>query len=361
MLMIHEIWRFITGVWKADEKDIRGALRIAFAVLVLWPIGAVLIALLGHELAFALMPYWGFLLVGPVVVFAYYYPVITTFAVTIGYTRNILRDINLVIGLELIVGVYCAWVPIANNRMLTLELILIALALFFLIAGTQMRWSKKTKSILTLFVIGITGTFFYDWTGSAQEWLTQPKELKEIPTLFREGGHFEDGLYINPQKTTVKKFAKRDNKVVRTGNVVELLYNCDRNMKIADIDPYQTVEIGHIMKRLDMENRCSYSYTGDAYPIFGAYGQVIQPKYRNDVPFPELFPGNAVVFQLKSVDGIPLVQDYVQHIGGRTTLVNNSDEKKELWVIYNYARSFQGEETGWDGSTASFTIKIASQ
>lgn len=356
---LEALWEIVVDVWDTGNR----IAKLALVCILCWPLIPLIYALSGWNVLvvnalIGLIPAIAFL---TIFITRLVDPLVLAVLASVKKGRQAVQLLFSIVAGESAIGLYFTLVPVANNRPMVPVLMLVAITLIFFMIGIQGKWVGKAKAVLILMVLGITGTFFYDWTGKVQALVMEPNELQEIPALFREGGHLENDLWINPQNKGVKKYAKRDNKVVRTGNVVELLYNCDRNMKIADIDPYQTVEIGHIMKRLDMENRCSYSYTGDAYPIFGAYGQVIQPKYLNDVPFPGLFPGNAVVFQLKSADGIPLVQDYVQHIGGRTTLVNDSDEKKELWVIYNYAHSFQGEETGWDGSTASFTIKIASQ
>lgn len=359
MNTIYEIWRLVNGIWGANKQDIRGIIRLALVILVLWPVGAFCIAMLGHEIAFALMSYWGIVLAIPLVILAWQFPVVSSFATGIGYTRNLLRDLCLVIGTELVVGIYCAWVPLAENRVLALALVLISLALFFLLIGTQVKWNKKVIVFLWLMFFGITDSFFFDWPGYAQEWFSQPNELKEIPALFREGGHFEDGLYINPQNTTVQKYAKMENKLVWTGNDGEFLYTCDKDMKVTNVGPHQTVEITHVMKRVAKYNRCSYSYTGDYYPVYGAVGQIAQPKFRNDIPFPDDFPLYSVVFQLRKQNG-DLVMGYIRNEGGKDKFTNESDAPAELWVIYNYMKSFQNEQVGWDGSSSTFKIKVTS-
>lgn len=353
------LWEICVAIWDTGNQ----AAKWALLCIVMWPIVPILYGLSGWDVVvinalIGLIPAVAFL---TILITRFVDPLVLAVLASVKEGRKAVQWLFTIVAGELAIGLYFTLVPVANNRPLIPVFVLTAITLIFFILGVQGKWVSKAKTVLILMLFGINGSFFYDWTGGIQKWLAEPKELKEIPVLFREDGHFEDGLYINPQKTTVKKYATRENKVERNDGFIKLLYNCNTNMKIADIEPHKAVEIVHVLKQLDMDNRCSYSYTGDFYPITGAIGQVARPKFRNDIPFPEQFPIHAVVFQLRGTNGVPLEQDYIHGNGRSLGFMNVSNAKAELWVIYNYMSSFQNEQVGWDGSTASFTIKIASQ
>ena len=374
-MMTCELWRFITGVWKADKQDVRGVLKIAFAVFVFWPIGAVLIALLGHEIAFALIPYWGFLLVGPVVVFAYYYPFISMFAVGIGYTRNILRDISLVIGLELIIGIYCAWVPIANNRVLALELILISFALLFIIMGTQVRWGGKTKSVLVLFIIGITGAFFYDWTGKAQAWLMQPATTNlGNNQVYQAQPVMEDGRIVpEPQSYYIPPASlKKETSMEHRGPEFLFTTNCTEEVNLdqmGPIPPGKKVVIRHVTLLKAEDNRCSFvDWEKNGMYWHGPEGSGVNARFRkqfkNDAPLPhEDIPPLAVAFlMVEKSTGREINYGYAKHKGDEFVLTNTSNEDAIIiGGIFNYPQILKKgheDDIGYDGSTLTYNIRM---
>ncbi len=353
---LDELWEIVVDIWDTGNQWVKWAL----ICILCWPLIPLAYGLWGSNVLVVnalvgLIPAIGFLII---FIARFVDPLVLAVLANVKKGRQVVQLLFTIVAGESAIGLYFTLVPVANNRPMIPVFVLTAITLIFFMLGVQGKWVAKVRVLLLLMMLGITGSFFTDWISKVQELLTQPKELGEIPVLFREDGHIEDGLYINPQNKYVAKYAKKENVISQNGNIVEVLYNCDKNIKITDVEPDQSIEVSHIIKRLEMDNRCSYSYAGDYYPIYGAVGQVARPKYRNDMPYPDKFPAQSVVFQLRDSNGTVLAENYINGIGKSIYLMNTSNEVAEVWVIYNYMSSFQGEQVGYDGSSTTFKLKI---
>lgn len=374
METISEIWRFTTAISGADKtKLVRGLLRIAFAMLVLWPVGAFYMALNGgHTYAFSHMLSWAMVLVVPIVILAYQYPFLSLFAVKIGYTRNLLHDLLMVMGMELTVGIFCSWVPLAESPDLAKQLVLIALALFLIGVGKQVSQGKKVKLLLMLLFLGATVSFFpvKDWLSSKQgdgdPGNTQTQQAR--PEVI------ENGILIpNPQTNIIPPTSlKKETSVVRIGSEFIVTTNCDEEANlgkiIGPIPPGKKIIIRHITLENDEENRCSVVNWKKGIYWFGPQGMEsakgdigYRPRYVNDVPFPTL-PPHAFVFSLiEESSGETIKSGYAGHLGDKFVLENTSEKSIILSDKYNYAQFFKKEhekDIGYDGSTLTFGIRI---
>lgn len=109
-------------------------------------------------------------------------------------------------------------------------------------------------------------------------------------------------------------------------------------------------------------NRITYNFYGDAAPIWGGN------DYSNGWPVKYYVPnaGNSVLVILRTEDGQEKVFNFKI---GRTSMANknNFTVPAKLFLYYNCVLEFQDAkgnicrghtECGWDGSTATFKIKI---
>ena len=158
----------------------------------------------------------------------------------------------------------------------------------------------------------------------------------------------EEGLYIPPGGTQARPHQKKEVVRVESGNEIAITTPCgDKNGDfIAYLEPGENIQIRHVATLSVYENRCSFSITGDALPIFGLAGGVNRGRYRNDLPFQEI-PAHAVVFYTTDKKNV----EYIRQDGGIINFKNTSSEKEEVRARYNYPDEFMNEQVGWDGST----------
>lgn len=175
-------------------------------------------------------------------------------------------------------------------------------------------------------------------------------------------GYMENGLWIDEESATVKQ--KVETKTVRIemagGRDVEITTNCrEMNEYIATLEPGESVQIRHVDfgPSLATRNRCSYSANGASIPIYGD-GKTTRPRFRHDLPFPDM-PHGVVVFSLQDMNGKIVARDYVREAGGIIYIDNQLPEKVEARLQYNFMQALitdplMKEQIGWDGSTAKF-------
>lgn len=158
----------------------------------------------------------------------------------------------------------------------------------------------------------------------------------------------EEGLYIPPGGTQARPHQKKEVARIESGNEITLITPCSNKDGdfVAYLEPGESIQVRHVATLSVYQNRCSFSITGDALPIFGLAGGVNRGRYRNDLPFPEL-PAHAVVFYTTDKKNV----EYIRQDGGIINFTNTSAGKKEVRARYNYPDEFMNEQVGWDGST----------
>lgn len=177
-------------------------------------------------------------------------------------------------------------------------------------------------------------------------------------------GRYEDGLWVKGRKTTAVPLRRQPNRIAPQPNgSIRAEINCEEDLRLASLEPGESIEIRHVQKLLERQNRCSYSATGDSISLSEAARSVTLPRFKNDLPFPNL-PGT-VVFYLKDPN-TPLAYRsirqnkkrlaYVSREGGLVTLTNATNHVQEVRLVYNYPLEFlhKNGQIGWDGSTITF-------
>ena len=262
-------------------------------------------------------------------------------------TRPALRWIFNVVGAESAMGIYFALVPIGNDRRVASLLILAFVTFFFLSLGTKGKWAKRTMAACILIIIAITAQFFYDWTGRVREWMTQSKAAAQIPAVFQRNGHIdENGYYHPPQKTTQEMPAKIANSVDCNDEKTEchVIMNCNADLLVMDnIEPDEVVEVEHVVHHLEKENRCTYSYAGDWYPMWGALGMVYDPNL-GTFPIPEYYgmAPHAIYFEMRdNINNAPLTAGVITRLGGKSYPSNTSPSTATISTGYNYPKAIR--------------------
>lgn len=176
-------------------------------------------------------------------------------------------------------------------------------------------------------------------------------------------GYMEGDLWIDKGSAVVKP--KMETKTVRAemagGRDVEITTNCREMYEyIATLEPGESIQIRHIDFGPDFpkRNRCSYSANGASIPIYGEPGKVTRPRFRHDLPFPDM-PHGVMVFLLQGTSGRIIAHDYIKEAGGIIYIDNPLPEKVEAHLQYNFMQALltdklMKEQVGWDGSTAKF-------
>lgn len=158
METLEAIWAVLTALWNTGNRWA----RIAIAVIVLWPLLLIVVAMAGIPALtsfLALAPIAAILLL----IFAFFDPLLIAAVATFPQGRKILRWIVMLISVELIIGVYCSVVPVWNDRGLIPLAFLVAVVLLLLsfFAGVfGQRVLKVTIYILLLLFVLLTAIFF---------------------------------------------------------------------------------------------------------------------------------------------------------------------------------------------------------
>lgn len=179
---------------------------------------------------------------------------------------------------------------------------------------------------------------------------------------FTTKGYMEDGYWVEPERLTVKPHIEtRDvREEMRNGKDIRITTNCREPVLIAALAPGENVQIRHVDvgNGWEWKNRCSYNAAGGAVPIYGERYEVTRPRFRYDLPFPDV-PGGAVAFSLEDANGNVVKYDYIKSSGGIIYLHNTSGKTVNAMLRYNYMKAFTESpgtqiQIGWDGSTATF-------
>ncbi len=193
------------------------------------------------------------------------------------------------------------------------------------------------------------------------------KAISREIRVYREShapkGFIEGDLWI-ARGSTVKKpgiKTKTRRREMAGGKDVEIVTPCEVMYPyITSLEPGENVQIRHIDFGPDFptRNRCSYGANGASIPIYGEPGKVTRPRFRHDLPFPDLPPG-VMVFIIQDARGNIVAHDYIREAGGIIYFNNPLTEKAEVHLQYNYMQAFltdpaANEQIGWDGSTATF-------
>lgn len=175
-------------------------------------------------------------------------------------------------------------------------------------------------------------------------------------------GFIEGDLWIKTGSTTVKPRIRRKTERVELGEKdVGITTPCEEISPYIDtLEPGENIQIRHIDFGPDLEtkNRCSYSANGASVPIYGEPGTVTRPRFRHDLPFPDM-PFGVMVFIVQDVHGQIVAHDYIREAGGIIYFNNPLTEKAEVHLQYNFMQALltdkaMKEQIGWDGSTAKF-------
>lgn len=350
--------RFVTGLWNINTPRVRGYLRFALSILLLWPIVAIIFAAIGHGFALVAIPYWSFMLVGPIIILIWQYPIITALAATVNYTRSILRDICLVIAFELAIGIYFAVVPVANNRALIPLLTMGWIALLAFSVSTKTKWSYMVQLVIAVMIFVLT-FIFMGW---------ERELMKTKSAVFSEPGYMAaDGNYIPPRKGVIGENLKKmsEKKWVSERQMIAEI-NCDEYFSLIDLEPGETVLIQHQFFGFgawEKKNRCSYDAIGTAYPVFGAENRVHLSEFIGDVP-KETLPPHALVFFVMPKNPSPegsvaLAYYYITKNGGSITIPNEWEESVSVSVVPNMPQSVMKRtkgQIGYDGSTTTLSL-----
>lgn len=188
------------------------------------------------------------------------------------------------------------------------------------------------------------------------------REVKAYRNSHAPKGFVEGDLWIAKGPTEMKP--NRKTKTIRTeigDKDVEITTPCEVMYPYIDtLEPGENIQIRHIDFGPDLEtrNRCSYSVTGASIPIYGEPGKATRPRFRHDLPFPDM-PHGVMVFIIQDAAGKIVMRDYIREAGGIIYLANPLPEKAEVHLQYNFMQAFltdklMKEQIGWDGSTAKF-------
>ena len=161
------------------------------------------------------------------------------------------------------------------------------------------------------------------------------KAISREIRVYREShapkGFIEGDLWI-ARGSTVKKpgiKTKTRRREMAGGKDVEIVTPCEVMYPyITSLEPGENVQIRHIDFGPDFptRNRCSYGANGASIPIYGEPGKVTRPRFRHDLPFPDLPPG-VMVFIIQDARGNIVAHDYIREAGALSTLIIRSPKK----------------------------------
>ena len=353
-LTLAELWEIFQDIWATGNRWARWAI----AIIVGWPILLLVYALWNP-------PIWSGSLMALIPVIALFIlimtrldPMVLAVLATFKSGRTVLKIISTVVGVELFIGVYCTLVKIGNDPELAMLLILFLVTYIFLAMGVKgNKFVGFAKSVCVLGIIILTAIFIFGGR----------KEVKKMAARKGEGvtfitkGEMEDGYWVVPEKLSIKPRVETEN-VVReklSDNDVRLIVNCRKPALIYTLAPGESIQIRHIdFGGWEWKNRCSYNAAGSAIPIYGERYKVTRPRFRHDLPFPEM-PAGAVGFSLEDENGKIVSSDYIKNQGGIIYFNNTSGKTVKAMLRYNYMKAFTenpvtAQQIGWDGSTATF-------
>ncbi len=275
-------------------------------------------------------------------------PLVVALIALSAYGRLLLRWISTIVGMEIALAVYVSLIPMENAWWLIPTITLCFMGYIFLSFGAgEKKWVARTRIGLGVIIIAITVQFIYDWKGRVYEWATQSKAAAQIPAVFQRNGHVdENGYYHPPQKTTQEMPAKVGNSVNCNDEKTEchVIMNCNADLLVMDnIEPGEVVEVEHVVHHLERENRCTYSYTGDWYPMWGVLGMIYDPNL-GTFPIPEYYgmAPHAIYFEMRdNVNNAPLTAGVITRLGGKSYPSNTSPSTATIRTGYNYPKAIR--------------------
>ena len=219
----------------------------------------------------------------------------------------------------------------------------------------QLKKCKKSLIWLAIIIL-IIGVVVDEW-----EKVKKMGAQKGEGVTFTTKGEMEDGYWVVPEKLSIKPRVETSDvkQNLRDDTDIRITTNCREPVVIATLAPGQNIQIRHIdFGGWEWKNRCSYNAAGSAIPIYGEKNKVTRPRFRHDLPFPEM-PAGAVGFSLEDENGKIVSSDYIKNQGGIIYLNNTSGKTVKAMLRYNYMKALTenpvtAQQIGWDGSTATF-------
>ena len=169
------IWDLIRDIWDTANYLVQIAM-VAAIILFFLPIG---VGLIGNRVISTIVAFL------PVLLFLYL--MVSRLDTATGGIlaiesngRSFLYWVSNLIAADILLGIYCILGPLKNNRWLVALLVLFALALLFLLAGTGGSTSAKARNVCLWAIAVITVLFFVSgwWRGQAQEARAKVEQLK---------------------------------------------------------------------------------------------------------------------------------------------------------------------------------------
>jgi len=244
------------------------------------------------------------------------------------------------------------------------------------------RGKKMLKNIVLISLVAIPLLMIAQCIGTGikgrYEKLTQDQEPK---------WYLEDGRWIeNTQHMPAKRPVRTTTKVTfyHDGKSGKVETNCrDPLDKEIFVEQGESIQVRHVSYHRDeLHNRCSFSESGGAVPIYGNRNKpdgmpddTVRKQFQYDLPFPFLVKdgkkipaiGGEMIFVLSNPDNYSLKSmpraayafSWITYKGGITYLHNRSGKRLKFNVVYNYMKQYQLDgkkrrEIGHDGSTATF-------
>lgn len=351
------LWEIVVGLWNTANYFT----RLAILIIVGWPIVMILLAVtvgVGMSAA-AIIPAVALI----ALLIARLDPMVIALIAAFG-GEKVIRWLFTIIGLELTVGFYFSVIPVKNDPELLFLLILAVLTFLFLTFGIQKKMPSVglIKFAMVITIIVITIIFYFGGREKIKErGITMGTRPSSAPP-FTTQGHIEDGYWVAPESLVAKPhYETRDVKQeLRDNQDVRITTNCRDPVIMMTLAPGESVQIRHVDygEGWEWKNRCSYSANGGAIPIYGEEGKVNRPRFRYDLPYPDV-PAGAIGFSLEDAKENEITHDYIKNSGGIIYLHNTSGKDVNVMLRYNYMKAFtQNPSTkiqiGYDGSTATF-------
>ncbi|MBI1755039.1 hypothetical protein HYR65_02020, partial [Candidatus Azambacteria bacterium] len=286
MMTLNELWRIIQDIWATGNRWARWAI----SVIVGWPIALLAYALLNPSIGaaslMALIPVIALFML----VMTRVDPMVLAVLSAFKAGRTALKTISTVVGIELVIGVYCTLVRIGNDPELAMLLILFLVTYIFLamgIKGNGLIWFAKFVCVMGM--IALTAVFIF---GGREKIGAEKANRYSAATIYQEifpppdlPGFWQDGLYVAPQKTKAVD-GKKPNIISATkrawGEQIAIKYNCDQDLVLTTLKGNETLTITHdTTKLLLKDQRCSYSMTGDNFPVYGIRNGKSLSQYEN--------------------------------------------------------------------------------
>jgi len=150
------IWDLTVDIWTTGNH----LARWAIVLIVSWPFLLLLVAMTGSGILTSLVSLVPVLII-LLTLMMWISPGTLAVITVLKRGRTTLRAFATIIGMELVLGIYCALVPIQENRGLAIVVLLIFWALIFLSIGLKTKRSLAAIGFLSLILVILTASFFF--------------------------------------------------------------------------------------------------------------------------------------------------------------------------------------------------------